>query len=376
VRMACRAPDTFYVAEQLRDITKCSSKQAEELLAVSKNDLMLAVEKFFAQEVEVEEEKPGDRRKVDAGGNRDIVRADDVMNVRKKHRYDVTKAGDAEDIITTRPRLRKKSIKKFAIENKLSFEDMNSEEDLMDEVIAISIAEAYPELDQDSIRVMVRHFRGRQEELLKYVESQVKSSKGKVVNERRSYSLMEIKYDSFHMQEFSEFETVREEFLRMTGNKNLKVLAIDIVENKNLEEKFEIQKAVFKAEGLSDLPVLLIAYTDIVDVEQVLESNFQLSLIKIGATNTIGVHFSETPQVNISTREQSCLLMCLVLEGPPLGIYGPGNVVVTNVDQILPKYVVHFCSQEEDGNPSTYGQLRLDFDEELRCRGRLGGLRI
>ena len=54
--MACRAPDTFYVAEQLRDITKCSSKQAEELLAVSKNDLMIAVEKFFAQEVEVEEE--------------------------------------------------------------------------------------------------------------------------------------------------------------------------------------------------------------------------------------------------------------------------------------------------------------------------------
>ena len=70
-------------------------------------------------------------------------------------------------------------------------------------------------------------------------------------------------------QEFSEFETVREEFLRMTGNKNLKVLAIDIVKNQKLEEKFEIQKSVFKAEGLSDLPVLLFAYSDIVDVEQV-----------------------------------------------------------------------------------------------------------
>ena len=244
--MACRAPDTFYVAEQLRDITKCSSKQAEELLAVSKNDLMLAVEKFFAQEVEMEEEKPRDGRIVDAGkveaGYRDIVRADEVVNVGKKHRYDVTEAGDApgEIITTTRPRLRKKSFKK---------------EDMMD-VVAIKIAEAYPKLNMDSIMVMVRrHYRGRLDELLKYVESQVM----KKDNERRSYSVIKIKYDSFHMQEFGEFETVREEFLRITGNENLKVLAIDIVKNLKLEEKFEIQKSVFKAEGLSDLPVLLFA---------------------------------------------------------------------------------------------------------------------
>jgi len=365
--MACRAPDTFYAAEQLRDITKCSIRQAEELLAVSKNDLMLAVEKFFAQQVEVEEEKPRGGRKVDAG-NRDNVRADNVMNVGKKHRYDLTKVGDAGDIITTRPRLRKKkSSKMITTENKLSFEDMNSEEDMMDEVVAISIAEAYPQLELGSIRVMVRQYRGRQEELLKHVESQVMLS-----NARRSYSVIEIKYDSFHMQEFSEFETVREEFLRMTENKNLKVLAIDIVNNQNLEERFEIQKSVFKAEGLSDLPVLLLAFSDIVDVGQVLESNFPLTLINIGLTQTIGVHFSETRQVDISTREQSCLIMCLVLEGHPLD--RTGNVVVTNVDQILPKYVVHFCSQEEAGKSSN---SELDFwDEEPRCRGSLGGLRI
>ena len=59
------------------------------------------------------------------------------------------------------------------------------------------------------------------------------------------------------MQEFSEFETVREEFLRMTGNKNFKVLAIDIVKNLKLEEKFEIQKSVFKAELLFILPAHL-----------------------------------------------------------------------------------------------------------------------
>ena len=124
---------------------------------------------------------------------------------------------------------------------------------------------------------------------------------------------------------------------------------------------------MFKAEGLSDLPVLLLAYSDIVDVEQVLESNFQLTLIKIGLTNTIGVHFSETPQVNISTKEQSCLIMCLVLEGHPIDLYGTGNV-----DQILPKYVVHFCSQEEQSRKS-----QLDFwDEEPICRRSLGGLRI
>ena len=285
------------------------------------------------------------------------MRADEVVNVGKKHRYDVTEAGDApgEIITTTRPRLRKKSFKK---------------EDMMD-VVAIKIAEAYPKLNMDSIMVMVRrHYRGRLDELLKYVESQVM----KKDNERRSYSVIKIKYDSFHMQEFGEFETVREEFLRMTGNKNFKVLAIDIVKNLKLEEKFEIQKSVFKAEGLSDLPVLLFAYSDIVDVEKVLESNFQLSLIKIGLANIIGGHFSETPQVDSSTREQSCLIMCLVLEGHPLDLDGTGNVVVTNVDQILPKYVVHFCSQEEAGKSSNSD---LDFlDEEPRCRGSLGGLRI
>ena len=103
-------------------------------------------------------------------------------------RYDVSKVGDAGDIITTRPRLRrKKSSKMITTENKLSFEDMNSEEDMMDEVVAISIAEAYPQLELGSIRVMVRHYRGRQEELLKYAESQVMLSGQKGVTEQRVY---------------------------------------------------------------------------------------------------------------------------------------------------------------------------------------------
>jgi hypothetical protein len=120
VRMACRAPDHYYMAEQLQEITKCSPKQAEKLLAESNNDLILAVEKFFATELgEVKQEGPKYGRLVKNSDHHDTDRKVTDVNANKvtaKHRYAVTAGSDVDDIITTRPRLRKR-LSKISTEN-------------------------------------------------------------------------------------------------------------------------------------------------------------------------------------------------------------------------------------------------------------------
>ena len=122
--MACRAPDDFYISMQLQEITQCSPQQAEQLL-VEKKDLMLAVEEFFAREVRVKPKK------------------------------DESKAGDVDDIITIRPKLKKKYLKPMG-DNKPSLEDIYVEQELLEEVVAISIADVYPTLQLNTIMFLVR----------------------------------------------------------------------------------------------------------------------------------------------------------------------------------------------------------------------------
>jgi len=335
--MAGRAPDSYYVARQLQEITKCSLKFAEELLAESKNDLMLAVEKFFSLEIEVEPEKSGDR----TSENDDVVRDINTNTLG----YQAKKGDDGNDIITTRPRLRRKnsSIRDLN-KNKISFQDIEAEEDMMQEVVAISIAEAYPNMEKDTINFMVAHFKGRQEELMKYLERDAVPTSQDVRDLARGYSVVKVLSDGCFLNPElrMEFEIVRDEFLRMT-KPDYFVTSIDIIGNKKLEDLFEVEKSVLKSQGLSDSPYLLFPYTNPLDYEEVLENNFKRTEVRTGFSSAFGVEFTEAPVLHCEQRE---LMMCLVLVGGSR-VDWEGNIVVNSVGQILPKYVVHFHQDRE-----------------------------
>jgi len=321
--MACRAPDSYYVAQQLQEITNCSRELAKELLAESKNDIMLAVEKFFSLEIEVEPEK---------------VRNKNTNNYQAKK-------GDGNHIITTRPRLRrKKSSIRDMNKNKISFQDIEAEEDLMQEVVAISLAEAYPNMKKDTINLMVAHFKGRQEEMVKYLERHAVLTSQVARDLVCGYSVVKVPSDGCFMNPElrMEFEIVRDEFLRMT-KPDYFVSSIDIIRNKKLEDTFEVKKIELKSQGLSDSPYLLFPSTDPLDYEEVLENNFKRTEVRTGFSSMLGVEFTESPTLNCEQRE---LMMCLVLVGGS-SMDWEGNILVNSVGQILPKYVVHFHQDRE-----------------------------
>jgi len=340
--MACRAPDSYYVAKQLQEITNCSLTFAEELLAESKNDIMLAVEKFFSLEIELETEKAGNGR-TSPNCSTGIGQFDEVRDTNTLE-YQAKKGDDG--IITTRPRLRRKpSAIRDMNKNKISFQDIEVEEEMMQEVVAISIAEAFPNMEKETINFMVAHFKGRQDELMKYLESHVVPTTQDVGNLDCGYSVVKVLSDGFfsNPELRMEFEIVRDEFLRMT-KPDYFVTSIDIIRNKKLDDLFEVQKSVLKSQGFSDSPYLLFPFTNPLDVEEVLENNFKRTEINIGFSSTFGVEFTERPILNCEQRE---ILMCLVLVGGSSTDWVAGNIVVNSVGQILPKYVVHFHQERE-----------------------------
>ena len=137
--MAARADDDFYIAEQLREITHCSTKLAEILLSDTNNDLMEAVEKFYG-ESDVGLEK-GDRVgncREDRFGHEIVGTGDGNLNrvTVKKQRYpqvgevdsscNKNPVVDVHGIVTTRPRLKRRMGKKKAKDAEIKgFHDMN-----------------------------------------------------------------------------------------------------------------------------------------------------------------------------------------------------------------------------------------------------------
>jgi len=474
--MASCAPDYYHVAGRLQEITQCSAKQAEKLLTDSNNDLMLAVEMFFAGDTSC------DQRDYPTGesSHRGRMTTDVNMNNIKarKHRYPQAvpavsvdgSQGKGDYIITTRPKLKKKSAK-FSADNKISFQDIDAEEDIVQEVVAVSLFEIYPDLDLNYLRSLAKQYKGRQEELEEYLQSEKFSqpkrdqdnfsrpkqvpdkfsqlrhdlktylqelkkanvegvelmvledcpicSAPQIVPDKRarlfqcsegcsgefcreckvyhepvtcqrwrdgvpqgnqSYRVTKLKPGGLYNLGFK-YQMVEGEFFRMMSREgvNLKILSIDMVENKKLEDKFELKKQQFRAEGLVDAPVLLFHAKDQVDVEKVLENNFQLSIVNTGYVHTIGVHLTEWPKVDMSTKKQGCLIMCLVLEGHDMSrVHDRSSIIVPNVDQILPKYVVHFTDGDavaasiKQSRKESFGSNNLD-DQVEPWVPRLGG---
>ena len=182
------------------------------------------------------------------------------------------------------------------------------------------------------------------------------------------FCVIEMRSDSI------EFNVVKEEFLRMTTcQATLKVCSIDIVRNKKLENNFEQEKAMMKSVGFNDLSSLLFPVQCPLDMDEVLENNFKMTVLEhqegweMGFNFTmIGVLFTDTlkvPIMDMSPDEQRHLLMCLVLASDS-AIDREGNITVTSVNKILPKYVVHYCVEKSEVENQDYRGLEIPDEND------------
>ncbi|XP_046847639.1 uncharacterized protein LOC124441242 [Xenia sp. Carnegie-2017] len=164
-------------------------------------------------------------------------------------------------------------------------------------------------------------------------------------------------------------------FRRMSANsslQNVNITAIDIVVNKDLEEKFEETKKKFRNEGIPDKEILAYHGTDKKNIDSILKNNLQLNFARRQAYGR-GNYFSEFPEVSIGYGDG--LLLCRILPGKEYedssqhgipssynskkvvrqGFRGRGAsvvasvssnnsgdiIIIENSDQILPFFVIH-----------------------------------
>ncbi len=91
------------------------------------------------------------------------------------------------------------------------------------------------------------------------------------------------------------------------------ISSIDIVINKDLEDKFEATKEKFKSLGIPDEEILAYHGTDKKNIQSILKSNLQLSYAKRQAYGK-GNYFSEFPSVSLNYGDGG-LLLCRILPG-------------------------------------------------------------
>ncbi|XP_046849228.1 NFX1-type zinc finger-containing protein 1-like [Xenia sp. Carnegie-2017] len=155
-------------------------------------------------------------------------------------------------------------------------------------------------------------------------------------------------------------------FRRMSANsslQNVNITAIDIVVNKDLEQRFEATKKKFRDVGIPDNEILAYHGTDKNNIPSILQNNLQLSFARRQLYGE-GNYFSEFPEVSIGYGDG--LLLCRILPGKEfvdsssanvpsgfnskkvlLGKLNPATracgkiIIIENSDQILPFFVVH-----------------------------------
>ena len=148
-----------------------------------------------------------------------------------------------------------------------------------------------------------------------------------------------------------EFRIAEGHFLRMSAgtNQNYKIKSIDIVFNRDLREKFKKKQMELTDHGRGDC-LLLFHGTPQRNIESILKNNFNLFIIANGRKYGDGVYFSECPEVSLEyTGDQKSLILCNVLVDNSIKLVKAGKndsrcwtIVVPEVNQILPRYVINF----------------------------------
>ena len=148
----------------------------------------------------------------------------------------------------------------------------------------------------------------------------------------------------------TEFRIAEGQFLRMKrhGGKKHEIKSIDVIENEKLNEIFEKKREELRGEGIDDKPLLIFHGTPQANIEPILKNNFDVSKVANGRAYGNGVYFSEMPEVSLGySVDMKSLILCKVLLGRNSKEVmktkdGAWAVVVPDVNQILPKYVINF----------------------------------
>ena len=158
-------------------------------------------------------------------------------------------------------------------------------------------------------------------------------------------------------------------FIKMAAKTNLQpstVSSVDIVVNKNLEQKFEATRTKFRSQGISDREILAYHGTKKANIPNILNTNLQLSFAQRQAYGR-GNYFSEFPAISLGYGDG--LLLCRILPGREFVDSSPSNIpsgynskkvlrmttagaagaanasgemiIIENSDQILPFFVIH-----------------------------------
>jgi len=153
----------------------------------------------------------------------------------------------------------------------------------------------------------------------------------------------------------NEFRIAEGQFLRMMKQnrgkrgKKYEIKSIDVIENDKLRELFDKKREEFREKGLDDKPLLIFHGTPQANIESILKNNFDVSKVANGRAHGDGVYFSEMPEVSLGfSKDGKSLILCKVLLGNNSKEVdktkdGAWAVVVPDVNQILPKYVINFA---------------------------------
>ena len=181
--------------------------------------------------------------------------------------------------------------------------------------------------------------------------------KGQLFDENAEFQVINIlPKRSFDESDFldREFRIAEGQFLRMNANtkQNYEIKSIDIVVNKALQKKFDEKKEELSTQGHGELECLLLFHgTPQQNIQPILKNNFDISIRTNGRTYGDGVYFSECPEVSLGySRDQKSLILCKVLRGKNCkevkeqrrGDKRCWAIVVPDVDQILPRYIINF----------------------------------
>jgi len=166
-----------------------------------------------------------------------------------------------------------------------------------------------------------------------------------------------------------EYRKAEAQFLRMQSkgrHNNLEIQSVDVVRNRILQRRFEAKKAELVMKEGSDVKSLLLFHgTPQQNVASILKDNFDTSKVVNGRAYGDGVYFSEQPEVSLGysrmgpgargkkrkldevVEATTSLILCQVLMSENVKeVKHPGfntcwAIVVPDVDQILPRYVLH-----------------------------------
>merc|ERR1719427_189869 len=154
------------------------------------------------------------------------------------------------------------------------------------------------------------------------------------------------------------------------SSQSYKIDCVDLLKNQKLWDKFSAKQEEFQKAGKNSKPLMIFHGTPGQNIDSIVRNNFSVEKIANGRVYGDGVYFSECPEISIKySAGTNQLLLCQVLLGSTTtGKLGQGfdstevtrrdtgeqrcyAIVVPDIDQIYPCYVIHFSDTRNTVQP-------------------------